>query len=64
MLLNVPDRLLTARQICEEWQISPVTFYRYVKQGLIPPGEPAGLRSKRWRKSVIDASFAKMQDSK
>jgi predicted DNA-binding transcriptional regulator AlpA len=58
------DPYMTVKQICDERQISPNSFYRYVKGNLIPAGEPAGLRGKRWKRSVIDAAFAAMQTPK
>ncbi|NZD62918.1 hypothetical protein HX900_17580 [Rhizobium sp. WYCCWR 11290] len=64
MDVNSSDRYLTVKQICEERQISANSFYRYRKANLIPEGEPAGLRGKRWKRSVIDAAFATMQKPK
>lgn len=58
------DPYMTVREICEERKISQNSFYRYRKSNLIPEGEPAGLRGKRWKKSVIDAAFAAMQSPK
>lgn len=59
-----PDPYLTVKQVCQERQISPNSFYRYLKAKLIPRGEPAGIRGKRWKKSVIDAAFAAMQSDR
>jgi predicted DNA-binding transcriptional regulator AlpA len=64
MNIHIPDRYMTVKQICEERQISANSFYRYRKADLIPEGEPAGLRGKRWKKSVVDAAFAAMQKPK
>jgi len=58
------DPYMTVKQICAERQISANSFYRYRKDGLIPEGEPAGLRGKRWKKSTIDTAFATMQKPK
>lgn len=64
MNIHTPDPYMTVKQICDERQISQNSFYRYKKDGLIPEGEPAGLRGKRWKKSVVDAAFASMQNHK
>lgn len=64
MTATSQDPLLTVKQICAERQISANSFYRFRKANLIPEGEPAGLRGKRWKKSVIDAAFTAMQKPK
>jgi predicted DNA-binding transcriptional regulator AlpA len=58
------DVFLTAKQICDERQISLNSLYRYIRAGYVPKGQPAGLRAVRWRRSVIDNAFANMQRSK
>lgn len=58
------DNLMTAKQICEERQISLNSFYRYIRAGYLPPGEPTGLRAVRWRRSVIEQSFAAMRSGR
>ncbi|PBB85719.1 helix-turn-helix domain-containing protein [Mesorhizobium sp. WSM3876] len=51
------DPRLTAKEICADYKISPNTLYRLINKGLIPRGEPAGIRAVRWRKSVIEKAF-------
>lgn len=52
------NEYLKAKEIITELRISEPTFYRMVKNGLIPAGEKVGLRSRRWRRSVIDSAIA------
>ena len=58
------ERHLRAKDICHARDISPNTFYRLVKKGVIPPGERVGARAVRWRESVIEAAFAKLNEQR
>ena len=49
------DKWLTVAQVCKELDISPSTFYGWLKAGLLPEGFPFGPRSKRWKMSEIRA---------
>lgn len=51
----------TAAQICRRKGCSAATFYRLKKEGIIPPGEPVGLRKRRWRVADIDAAFESLK---
>lgn len=59
-----PIELLTANEVCREKKISLGTFYRLRKIGVLPEGEPVGLRGRRWKRGVIDAAFAAAQNGK
>jgi excisionase family DNA binding protein len=54
------DHYLKAKEIIAELRISEPTFYRMIQRGEIPAGERIGPRSRRWRRSVIDAAIAAM----
>lgn len=49
------DDWMTAKQTWEYLKISDSTFYDYIRRGLLPEGIAFGPRTKRWRKSDINA---------
>lgn len=49
------DDWMTAKQVCEELNISDSTFYAWINAGLLPEGVAFGPRSKRWKMSDIRA---------
>ena len=49
------EKLLTVAQVCKELDISPSTFYVWLKDGLLPEGFQYGPRSRRWKMSEIRA---------
>ena len=49
------DNWMTAKQVCEELNISDSTFYAWINAGLLPEGVAFGPRSKRWKMSDIRA---------
>ncbi|GEM_PF-3180794 len=49
------DDWLTAKQVCDELNISDSTFYAWINAGLLPGGVAFGPRSKRWKMSDIRA---------
>ena len=52
--INV-EKLLSSRQICDVYEISPVTLWRRVRAGLIPPPRKSGLGGhNRWLQSEIE----------
>ncbi|WP_369809533.1 helix-turn-helix transcriptional regulator [Agrobacterium burrii] len=52
--------MLTLREICAAKRTSPPTVYRLIARGLLPPGERTGLRSVRWRESVVEAAYLRL----
>jgi predicted DNA-binding transcriptional regulator AlpA len=50
--MNFTDPLLTAREGAAELQISEPTFWRWVKQGIVPKAVKLGGMS-RWPRSEI-----------
>lgn len=52
---NEAEDWLTVREACRALKISDATFYRQIKEGLIPDGVTFGPHSKRWRMSDIIA---------
>ncbi len=60
----VNDPRLTANQIKAEWAISNSTFYRLIRAGLLPAGEPVGPQAVRWRRSAIEAAFRKIAENR
>ena len=49
------DNWMTAKQVCDELNISDSTFYGWINAGLLPEGVAFGPRSKRWKMSDIRA---------
>ena len=49
------DSWLTVQEVCKVLKISDATFYKYLNEGLLPPGFEFGPRSKRWKLSDIEA---------
>ena len=49
------DNWMTAKQVCDELNISDSTFYAWINTGLLPEGVAFGPRSKRWKMSDIRA---------
>lgn len=54
------EKMLTIREICAAKRTSPPTVYRLIARGLLPPGERTGLRSVRWRESVVEAAYRQL----
>lgn len=54
------ERMLTLREICAAKRTSPPNVYRLIARGLLPPGERTGLRSVRWRESVVEAAYLRL----
>ena len=52
---NDNDDWLTVTQVCECLNISQTTFYEAVRNGILPPGNSFGPKTKRWRISEIRA---------
>lgn len=50
--MNITDPLLTAREGAAELQISEPTYWRWVKQGILPKAVKLGGMS-RWPRSEI-----------
>lgn len=58
------DNWMTAKQVCDELNISDSTFYAWINAGLLPGGVAFGPRSKRWKMSDIRAwQKSKNQDA-
>ena len=49
------DSWLNVQEVCKVLKISDATFYKYLNEGLLPPGFEFGPRSKRWKLSEIEA---------
>ncbi|MBB3410683.1 putative DNA-binding transcriptional regulator AlpA [Rhizobium sp. BK316] len=58
------DEFLTASQICKERKFSKVTLYSLIRRGLLPTGERVGIRAVRWRRSVLEEAFQKLNSEK
>lgn len=54
------EKMLTIREICAAKRTSPPTIYRLIARGLLLPGERTGLRSVRWRESVVEAAYRRL----
>lgn len=51
---------LTARELMERFKIPRSTFYRYLRDGYLPPGLRVGPRTVRWRRSDVEAFEARL----
>ena len=58
------DAFVSMKDIVAERQTSISTVIRLVKAGKLPEPERVGLRSVRWRRSVIEAAYAKLDNKK
>jgi len=58
------DPLLTAREAATERGQGVSTFWRDVKNGLVPPPIRIGKQARRWRLSAIQASIDACDQSK
>jgi predicted DNA-binding transcriptional regulator AlpA len=54
------NRMLTIDDLCEIFQVTPVTIARWVKQGALPPPVRIGRRIVRWREHDLAAFVAAM----
>lgn len=54
------ERMLTLREICAAKRTSAPTVYRLIARGILPPGERTGLRAVRWRESVVEEAYARL----
>jgi len=54
------EKMLTLREICAAKRTSPPTVYRLIARGVLPPGERTGLRAVRWRESVVEEAYARL----
>jgi len=45
--------IMTARQVQAFLGIGESTFYTWIREGRLPPGEQWGRRAKRWKRSDI-----------
>lgn len=60
----VDDEYLTGAEICSQRKFSKVTLYALIKRGVLPKGELVGLKAVRWRRSVVEAAFAKLNEGR
>jgi excisionase family DNA binding protein len=51
--LAIPERLLTAEQLAERWQVPKAHVYRLARDGRLPTVELG--RYRRWRMDAIEA---------
>jgi excisionase family DNA binding protein len=65
MTPNTPaaQRLLTAEELAERWQVKPPFVYRLAREGAIPK-VPIGDRTVRFRLSAIEAWEAAQEGGK
>lgn len=52
-VMNDPD-VMTPQQVMKYLGIAESTFYTWVRDGRLPPGEIWGPRMRRWRRSEIE----------
>lgn len=52
-VMNDPD-VMTPQQVMKHLGIAESTFYTWVRDGRLPPGEAWGPRMRRWRRSAIE----------
>ncbi|MCV9960353.1 AlpA family phage regulatory protein [Pararhizobium sp. BT-229] len=52
------EKMYSAEEIYRPRGQSASSFYRAIREGKFPPGEKVGLRSVRWRESVVEAADA------
>lgn len=52
------ERMLSAEEIFRPLGTSASSFYRAIREGKFPQGERVGLRSVRWRESVVETAIA------
>ena len=52
-VMNDPD-VMSPRQVMKYLNIAESTFYTWVRNGRLPPGEVWGPRMRRWRRSAIE----------
>ena len=53
--INLPEEMLSAKEVQRIMKISQSTFYGWIKCGVIPPGQEWGKKVKRWKRSVIES---------
>lgn len=44
---------MTIREVCEHYQVSEPTIYRWIRAGKFPKGESVGPRLRRWKREEI-----------
>lgn len=56
-----PDRLLTLKQVLEQFPVSKSLWFSGVRQGRYPRPVRLGARRVAWRQSAIDALIASLE---
>ena len=57
------EEFLTAKEVMAHLKISEPTFYRYLKEGIIPEGIKIGKKSRRWKLKDIEKTIDRRNET-